>query len=160
MEALDSPSVAAVVEAGRELGLDVRPRRFVEGTRSAVDAARAIGVDVGAIVKSLVFAVDGDPVLALVSGANRLDEAKLATAAGGRACRRADPAQVLEATGFAVGGVPPFGHRRALRVFVDEDLLGFDEVWAAAGSSRANFPISPGDLVRVSDGRVADLAED
>ncbi|HEX2275183.1 MAG TPA: YbaK/EbsC family protein [Acidimicrobiales bacterium] len=155
---MDPPSVAAVVEAGRGLGLDVRPRRFDEGTRSAADAARAIGVEVGAIVKSLVFSVDGETVVALVSGANRLDEAKLAAAAGGSSARRQDPAAVREATGFTVGGVPPFGHRRALRTFVDEDLLAYDRLWAGAGTPDANFDVDPLDLVRATGGTVCNLA--
>jgi Cys-tRNA(Pro) deacylase len=155
---VDSPSVAAVVEAGRGLGLDVRPRRFEEGTRSAADAARAIGVEVGAIVKSLVFAVDGEPVLALLSGTNRLDEAKLAAAAGGSTARRQDPTAVRESTGFSVGGVPPFGHRRPLRTFVDRDLLAHDRVWAGAGTPDANFDVDPSALVRATGGVVCDLA--
>ena len=148
-----------MVEAGRALGVDVRPRRFLEGTRSAADAARAIGVDVGAIVKSLVFAVDGEAVVALVSGANRLDEAKLATAAGGTSAWRHDADAVREATGFAVGGVPPFGHLRPLRTFVDRDLLGYERVWAAAGTPTANFDLEPTALVRATGGTVCDLAQ-
>jgi Cys-tRNA(Pro) deacylase len=155
---LSLPKVRAVVEAGRALGVDVRPREFPDGTRSAADAARAIGVDVGAIVKSLVFSVDGEAVVALVSGANLLDEAKLAAAAGGSSAWREDADSVREATGFSVGGVPPFGHRQPLRTFVDENLLGYDEVWAAAGTARANFCLAPGDLVRVTGGAVCDLA--
>ncbi|HEV3402448.1 MAG TPA: YbaK/EbsC family protein, partial [Acidimicrobiales bacterium] len=129
-----------------------------EGTRSAADAARAIGVDVGAIVKSLVFEVDRETVLALVSGANRLDEVKLAAVAGGSSARRQDPASVREATGFAVGGVPPFGHRRPLRTFVDRDLLAHDRVWAGSGTPDANFDIDPAALVRATGGVVCDLA--
>jgi Cys-tRNA(Pro) deacylase len=158
VEGFDSPSVAAVVEAGRRLGLDVRPRRFDQGTHSAADAARAIGVDVGAIVKSLVFAVDGETVVALVSGANRLDEAKLAAAAGGSSARRQDPEDVRESTGFPVGGVPPFGHRRPLRTFVDEDLLAHQRVWAGAGTPDANFDVDPLALVGATGGVVCDLA--
>lgn len=150
--------MATVVAAGRGLGLDVRPRQFDEGTRSASDAARAIGVEVGAIVKSLIFAVDGETVVALVSGANRLDEAKLAAAAGGTSARRQNAAAVLEATGFPVGGVPPFGHRRSLRTFVDEDLLAYERVWAGAGTPHANFDIDPAALVRATGGVVCALA--
>ncbi len=155
---MESPSVAAVVEAGRDLGLDVRPRRFEGGTRSAADAARAIGVEVGAIVKSLVFTVDGETVVALVSGANRLDEAKLAAAAGGTSARRQDATAVREATGFPVGGVPPFGHRRPLRTFVDEDLLAYDRVWAGAGTPDANFDVETASLVQATGAVVCDLA--
>ena len=147
-----------MVEAGRDLGVDVRPRRFDGGTRSAADAARAIGVELGAIVKSLVFTVDGETVVALVSGANRLDEAKLAAAAGGTSARRQHPSAVREATGFSVGGVPPFGHRRPLRTFVDEELLAYERVWAGAGTPDANFDIDTVSLVRATGGVVCDLA--
>ena len=151
-------NVLAVVEAGRALGFDVVAREFPSGTRSAADAAAAIGVELGQIVKSLVFSVDGEVVVALVSGGNRLDEAKLAAAARGGRAWRVDAATVRDATGFPVGGVPPFGHRRALRTFVDEDLLGYGELWAAAGTPSHNFPVPPDALVRVSGGRVCDLA--
>ncbi len=150
--------VRAVVEAGKALGVDVAPREFPEGTRSAADAARAIGVDVGAIVKSLLFAVDGEAVVALVSGANLLDEAKLAVVAGGTSAWREDADTVRELTGFSVGGVPPFGHRQPLRTFVDEDLLGYPELWAAAGNPSVNFAITPDALVRATGGTVCDLA--
>lgn len=147
-----------VVAAARGLGLEIAPREFPAGTRTADDAARAIGVSVGQIVKSLVFVVDGDAVLALVSGSNLLDEAKLASAAGGDTVERADAETVRAVTGYPVGGVPPIGHATPLRVFVDEDLLGYDEVWAAAGTPHCNFSASPGDLVRATGGVVADLA--
>ena len=151
-------NVRAVVEAGRALGVDVHPREYLDGTRTAVDAALSIGVDLGQIVKSLVFCVDGEVVIALVCGENRLDEAKLARSAGGDQAWREDSQTVREATGFPVGGVPPFGHREPLRVFVDEDLLAFDELWASAGTSHHNFAITPDSLVRATGGRVCDLA--
>jgi prolyl-tRNA editing enzyme YbaK/EbsC (Cys-tRNA(Pro) deacylase) len=151
------PNVSRVVEAGAARGLTITPRRFPEGTKTAADAAAAIGCEVGAIVKSLIFAVDGEVVLAYVSGANQLDERKLATAAGGRKCGRVDADAVRAATGFPIGGVPPFGHATHLRVFVDPDLLAFDEVWAAAGTWNDVFPIAPAELVRASDGAVTDL---
>ena len=97
-------------------------------------------------------------VIALVCGENRLDEAKLARCAGGDQAWREDSQTVREATGFPVGGVPPFGHREPLRVFVDEDLLAFDELWASAGTSHHNFAITPDSLVRATGGRVCDLA--
>ena len=129
-----------------------------DGTRTAEDAARAIGVGVGQIVKSLVFMVGDAPVLALVSGPNRLDERKLAAAASDQApVRRCDADQVRAATGYPIGGVPPFGHPSTLPTFVDEDLLGYDVVWAAAGTPRHNFSITPSDLVGVTGGTVADL---
>jgi Cys-tRNA(Pro) deacylase len=151
------PNVLRVVEAGRALGLEIMTRRFPEGTKTAQDAANAIGVSVGQIVKSLVFGVDGEIVMAYVSGANQLDEKKLAIAAGGTKCSRVDANAVREATGFPIGGVPPFGHTTQLRVFVDPDLLQYDEVWAAAGTWNDVFSIAPNDLVRASGAMVTDL---
>lgn len=151
------PNVVKVVEAGRALGIDIQPRRFPDGTKTAQDAAAAIGVDVGQIVKSLVFAVDGEIVMAYVSGANQLDETKLAVAAGGARCSRVDADAVRTATGFPIGGVPPFGHITALRIFIDPDLLQYDEVWAAAGTWNDVFPITPNNLVRASGGAVTNL---
>jgi Cys-tRNA(Pro) deacylase len=150
--------VRQVVEAGRALGVDVHAREFAAGTRTAADAAEAIGVELGQIVKSLVFAVDNEVVVALVSGENWLDERKLADAAGGYEAWREDADTVRETTGYPVGGVPPFGHREPLRVFVDEDLLSFDQLWAAAGTPHCNFPISPTALIRATGGTVCDLA--
>ena len=151
-------NVNRVVEAGAAIGLDVTPVRFPEGTKTAVDAANAIGCDVGQIVKSLIFAVDGEVVLAYVSGANQLDEAKLALAAGGVVCSRVDADAVRAATGFPIGGVPPFGHDTALRVFIDPDLLQYDVVWAAAGTWHDVFSLTPQQLVAASGGVVVDLA--
>jgi prolyl-tRNA editing enzyme YbaK/EbsC (Cys-tRNA(Pro) deacylase) len=151
-------NVRTVVEAGKALGVDVHPREFPDSTRTAADAALAIGVDLGQIVKSLVFSVDGEVVVALVSGDNLLDEGKLARAAGGDAAWREDADTVRDATGFPIGGVPPFGHNEPLRVFIDEDLLGFEELWAAAGTTHVNFPILPDELVRATGGTVCDLA--
>ncbi|HEX9995283.1 MAG TPA: YbaK/EbsC family protein [Acidimicrobiales bacterium] len=151
-------SVAAVVAAGRERDVAVDVREFPEGTRTADDAARAVGVEVGQIVKSLAFLVDGRPVMALVSGSNRLDEARLAAAAGGTEVLRAGAEAVRRATGFAIGGVPPFGHASSMPTFVDEDLLHYDVVWAAAGTPRHVFPIAPGELVRAAGGTVCRLS--
>ena len=151
-------NVSRVVDAGAAIGLGVTPVRFPEGTKTAVDAATAIGCDVGQIVKSLVFAVDGEVVLAYVSGANQLDEAKLALAAGGVACSRVDADTVRVATGFPIGGVPPFGHDTALRVFIDPDLLQYDVVWAAAGTWHDVFSLTPQQLEAVSGGVVVELA--
>ena len=153
-------NVARVVAAGAELGLAIEPRRVPEGTKTAADAAAAIGVDVGQIVKSLVFAVDGRVIVAFVSGANRLDERKLAHAAGGSRCARVDADQVRDATGYPIGGVPPFGHATELPVFVDPDLLAFDEVWAAAGTWNDVFAIDPRVLADVTRATVVDLKAD
>jgi Cys-tRNA(Pro) deacylase len=153
------PNVEVVVEAAAARGVAIEPREFPEGTRTADDAARAIGVEVGQIVKSLVFLVGDRAVLALVSGANQLDERVLATLAGGDGkARRADADAVRAATGFPIGGVPPFGHPTALPTFIDEDLLRFETVWAAAGTPRHNFGIRPDDLLAVTGATVAGLA--
>ena len=151
------PNVQRVVAAATELGLDITPRRFPDGTKTAADAAAAIGVEIGQIVKSLIFAVDGEVVLAYVSGANQLDEKKLALAAGGLKCSRVDADVVREATGYPIGGVPPFGHTKQLRVFIDPDLLQWPEVWAAAGTWNDVFGIEPHKLVDASGGVVTDL---
>ena len=149
-------NVHRVVEAGKVLGLDIHPRNF-GNAKTAVDAANVIGVEVGQIVKSLIFGVDGELVLAYVSGSNQLDEKKLAAAAGGSKCARVDADAVRNATGFPIGGVPPFGHLTPLRVFIDPDLLQYHEVWAAAGTWHDVFGIEPHKLVEASGGAVTDL---
>jgi Cys-tRNA(Pro) deacylase len=151
-------NVALVIDAGRDIGIDVEPREFAESTRTAAEAAAAIGVELGQIVKSLVFTVDDTPVIALVSGDRQLDESKLAVAAGGSRSARADANLVRKVTGFPVGGVPPFGHATTMVVFVDAGLLRYDEVWAAAGTPHVNFAVSPQRLVQAIGGRVADVA--
>lgn len=137
-------------EASRRLfdsvSFDADVHVFPEGTKTADDAARAIGCPVSAIVKSLVFCVDDEPVVALVPGDLRLDTTRLAEAAGGDGARRATLDEVREATGFAAGGTPPFGHARSLRVFADPELRRNDPVWAAAGTPTSVFPISIADL--------------
>lgn len=153
------PNVERVVAAAGALGLTITPRRYPDGTRTAADAARAVGCELGQIVKSLVFGVDDEVVMAYVSGSNQLDEAKLAAVAGGSSAGRVDADRVREATGFPIGGVPPFGHATPLRVFIDRDLLEWDEVWAAAGTPHDNFPIAPTYLVSASGGVVCDLAK-
>lgn len=146
--------MAELPEASRRvfeaIDLAAEVRVFPEGTKTATDAARAIGSDVSAIVKSLVFYVDEEPVVALVPGDLRLDTSKLAEAAGGEFARRANLDEVREATGFAAGGTPPFGHVRSLRVFADPALKRNDPVWAAAGTPTTVFPISIADLDRLA----------
>jgi len=151
------PNVERVVVAANAAGLHIEVRQFPEGTRTASEAAAAIGVSVGQIVKSLVFGVDDEIVMALVSGANTLDESLLAAAAGGQRCARVDADAVREATGFPIGGVPPFGHSTPLRVFIDPDLLQYDEVWAAAGTWHDVFGLEPHKLVEASGGVVTDV---
>lgn len=148
-----------MTEAARAVGLEILVERFPEGTRTAADAARAVGCGVAQIVKSLVFVADGAPVVALVSGANRVDLGRLALALGASEVRRADGDEARTATGFAIGGVPPFGHAMPLAVVVDADLMGHRTVWAAAGLPDAVFSIAPADLLRASGGRLVDLAE-
>jgi prolyl-tRNA editing enzyme YbaK/EbsC (Cys-tRNA(Pro) deacylase) len=132
--------------------VDVDPQvhMFPEGTKTAEDAANAIGCHVSAIVKSLVFVVGDEPVVALVPGDLRLDTARLSEAAGGGEVRRASLDEVREATGFAAGGTPPFGHTSSLRVFADPALKRNDPVWAAAGTPTTVFPISISDLDRLA----------
>lgn len=131
---------------------------FPEGTRTAVDAAAAIGCEVAQIVKSLVFRLEsGAPLLVVASGSNRVDERKLEGLVG-EPVGKADAAFVREATGFAIGGVPPAGHPAPVTTLVDEDLLAHEEVWAAAGTPRTVFPLTPAELVAMTSGRVADVA--
>ena len=153
-------AAGTVVEAARSLGLDLDVREFPEGTRTAQDAANAIGCTVDQIVKSLVFIADTTPVLVLTSGGNRVDVVKVGKETGSAGVRKADAEEVRAATGYAIGGTPPFGHARELLVLVDRHLNGFEVVWAAAGTPRHVFPIGPADLVRVTGGRVADVALD
>ena len=156
------PNTQRVVDAATALGVTIAPMRFPDGTKTAADAAAAIGVNVGQIVKSLIFGAthaDGtdEVVLAYVSGANQLDERKLAHAAGVSKCHRVDADRVREVTGYPIGGVPPFGHATPLRVFIDPDLLAWPEVWAAAGTWNDVFAIEPHRLVEASAGIVTDL---
>ena len=152
------PRARAVADAARAHGLDIEVVEHPAGARTAADAAAAVGVDEAQIVKSLVFTVDGRMVMALVSGPNRLDEKRLAVASGGAEVGRADADAVRAATGYAIGGVPPFGHHSPLPTYVDRTLLDHEIVWAAAGTPRHVFAITPTDLVRLSNATVADLA--
>jgi Cys-tRNA(Pro) deacylase len=153
------PTAQKVADAARELGLDITIKEFEETTRTAEDAAKAIGCTVAQIVKSLLFVVNGQPVMALVSGPNRLDEGKLAAlcGVGKNKVKRADADTVREATGFAIGGVPPFGHATRLPVYIDQDFWQFEVIWAAAGTPNAVFAIPPNELIRVTGGVAAEL---
>jgi prolyl-tRNA editing enzyme YbaK/EbsC (Cys-tRNA(Pro) deacylase) len=156
--ARESQSVQRVREALSALGVEARVEVLADSTRTAAEAAAAVGCGVGQIVKSLVFRgeASGRVLLALVSGPNRADEARLA-ALFGEPVARAEAGFVRERTGFAIGGVPPVGHREAPAVVVDRDLLAFPVVWAAAGSPHAVFAVAPGELARITGGQVADL---
>lgn len=142
------PASRRVADAARTLGLELEIHPFPEGTKTAADAAAAIGCPVAAIVKSLVFVVGEEPVVALVPGDLMLDLTKLETAAGAGPARRATLDEVRNATGFAAGGTPPFGHAQTLRVFADEALRRNEPVWAAGGTPTTVFPISLEDLDR------------
>jgi Cys-tRNA(Pro) deacylase len=153
------PNLDRVTAAAAAAGVAIRPQRFPTETRTAADAAAAIGCAVAQIVKSLVFVADGAPVVVLVSGSNRLDPRRLAEALAAHEVRRATADEARDATGYAIGGVPPFGHAARMPVIVDRDLTAFAVVHAAAGLPDATFAIAPDDLVRASRGRVADVAE-
>lgn len=140
-------------------GLEPQVREFPQGTKTAEDAARAVGCPVAAIVKSLVFLVDGEPVVALIPGDMRLDTDKLAQAAGGSSAMRAGLDEVKRTTGYAAGGTPPFGHQRPLRVFADEALRRHDPLWVAAGTPTTVFSISIADLGRASGANWSELSE-
>jgi prolyl-tRNA editing enzyme YbaK/EbsC (Cys-tRNA(Pro) deacylase) len=148
-----------VVAAGSALGIAVEPRVFPQGTKTSGDAAAAIGCEVSQIVKSLVFMVDDEPVIALLRGDQRLDTARLAAAVNGLGARRATLEEAREATGYAPGGTPPFGHARPLTVLADEGLRLHDELWAAAGTPTTVFPIALDDLIRASGARWTVVAE-
>jgi prolyl-tRNA editing enzyme YbaK/EbsC (Cys-tRNA(Pro) deacylase) len=141
-----------------ERGLQVEVREFPDGTRTAADAAAAIGCDVAQIVKSLVFVAGDGPVLALTSGANRVDERKLADHLGVDTVRKADATEVRAATGYAIGGTPPFGHDTDLTVVCDRSLTDHDELWAAAGSPTTVFPLTPATLLATTGAATVDLA--
>ena len=145
-------------QAAAEHGLSIEVSEFPAGTRTAVDAAAAIGCDVAQIVKSLVFVADGTPVLALTSGANRVDTDALARHLEAAEVRKADADEVRAATGYTIGGTPPFGHATPLQVVCDRYLTTYTEVWAAAGSPSSVFPLAPEVLLQVTGADVIDLA--
>jgi len=154
-----SESVRRVREALAARGLAGDVKELAASTRTAQEAAAAIGCQVAQIVKSLVFrlAATDSPLLVLMSGTNRASEARLSALAGGPVAR-ADADFVRDRTGFAIGGVPPLGHATPLPTLIDRDLMAFPVVWAAAGSPHAVFALTPGDLERITGGRVAELA--
>jgi Cys-tRNA(Pro) deacylase len=153
-----SPSAQKVQDTLRLAGLNHEVRELPATTRSAAEAAAAIGCEVGQIAKSLVFRTKtrGKAVLVIASGKNRVDEKKLAGYLG-EPIERADADFVRVKTGFAIGGVPPVGHSEKLVTFIDEDLLHFEAIWAAAGTPNAVFQLTPADLVQMTGGRVASI---
>jgi len=149
-------------EALRELGLGEllpRVRRFPDATRTAAEAAAAIGCELSEICKSLIFAADGVPVLVLMDGASRVDLDRVREELGADKVTRAKADVVRETTGYAIGGVPPFGHRTRTRVLADRSLLEHDVVWAAAGNPHAVFPIEPKALVAHAGAALVDVRE-
>ena len=149
-------------DALRELGLDelnARIRRFPDATRTAAEAAAAIGCELSQICKSLIFAADGVPVLVLMDGASRVDLERVREELGADKVTRAKADVVRDTTGYAIGGVPPFGHRTRTRVLADRSLLTHDVVWAAAGNPHAVFPLPPKDLIAHAGATLVDVRE-
>ena len=153
-------SVDRVREHLKQCGLDIEVMELAESTRTAALAAEAVGAPLGAIVKSLVFLADGRPVLVLVSGDTRVEPEKLAKLLKAKRVMIANANQVREATGFAIGGVPPVAHKTKLPTIVDKNLGRFEKLYAAAGSPRAVFPITFKTLVEITGGQLADVTEE
>lgn len=151
-------SLARVEQAAVDLGLSITVVEMPESTRTAVEAATACDCEVGQIVKSLVFtgSETGDLFLFLVCGDNQVDIEKAAIAAE-QPLERADPSLVRKKTGFAIGGVSPIGHKQPIVTFADEDLLNYQEVWAAAGTPRAVFAVDPTSLIKKTKAKTTDL---
>ena len=158
MDTTLSASAKRVQDALNSFGVDCRVKELGESTRTAVDAANAVGCEVGQIVKSLVFRgkASGSAVFVVASGANMVDEKALAAIVGEK-IERATPDFVREQTGFAIGGVSPVGHPAPLQTFVDEDLLGYAELWAAAGTPNAVFALTPEQLCQITAGQVVSI---
>jgi prolyl-tRNA editing enzyme YbaK/EbsC (Cys-tRNA(Pro) deacylase) len=149
------PSALKVQEVLRILGFDCKVIEFQDSTRTSAEAAARVGCQIGQIVKSLIFRgqVSGKPVLVLTSGANRVDESHISRYAG-ESIGRADAEFVRTTTGFAIGGVPPVGHVQSLETYLDEDLLQYENIWAAAGTPNAVFELTPAALLNISGGKV------
>lgn len=151
-----SPSAQKVQDALRSQGLDYHVIEFAESTRTAQEAADRVHCTLGQIAKSLIFKgqTSGRGILVLTSGSNRVDEKRLSQLVG-EPIGRADADFVRAATGFAIGGVPPVGHPQPLKTYIDEDLLQYQVVWAAAGTPNAVFELPSSDLVKMAGGEVA-----
>ena len=150
-----SPSAQKVQDALRTLGFDLTVIEHAESTRTAQEAAERVGVTLGQIVKSLIFKgkTSGKPILVLTSGANRVDEKRIKTYAGEK-IQRADADFVRAVTGYAIGGVPPIAHAQPMGTYLDEDLLQYNVIWAAAGTPNAVFELTPIDLQKMTQGKV------
>ncbi len=164
-ETTDHAGVQRVRDAAARKGVSLDVTVFDQSTHTAEEAAAAVGAELGQIVKSLVFvapAEDGglEPIICLVAGHNRVDVARLAAVSGQRDVRRATAREANELTGFTIGGIPPIGHVRPVRVIMDPDLGRFQTVWAAAGSPTAVFPVPPATLRTLANATVAPIAEE
>ncbi len=158
------PAIQRVLDAATRKGVTLEVTTFDESTHTAAEAAAAVGSELGQIVKSLVFVVPTEagpePLLCLVAGHNRVDLARLAAVAGASDVRRATAKEAHELTGYAIGGIPPIGHSRPIRVIMDPDLGRYEVVWAAAGLSTSVFPVPPATLRILSNAMVAPIAEE
>ncbi|MBU1226704.1 MAG: YbaK/EbsC family protein [Actinobacteria bacterium] len=155
---MDLPEASQrLAEAARERGLEIQIRLFPEGTRTSADAAAAIGCELSAIAKSLVFVVDDRPVVVIMSGDRRVDPDRLAEAVGGTGGRRAGLDEARRVTGFVAGGTPAFGHATPVEVVIDRSLQRHTEVWSAAGTPTTVYPVRLDDLVAVSGARWVDV---
>lgn len=152
---MSSPSAQKVQDTLLSLGFDCQVVEMPQTTRSAAEAAEVIGCRVEQIAKSLIFKTrqTGKPVLVIASGINRVKEKRIEALLNER-LEKADADFVREQTGFAIGGVPPVGHDNAMTVFIDEDLLQYETIWAAAGTPFAVFLLTPDDLVKMTNGQV------
>jgi len=163
-EAPVHPSIQRVLDAATRKGVTLEVTVFDESTHTAAEAAAAVGAELGQIVKSLVFVVPGaegpEPLVCLVAGHNRVDLARLAAVTGAADIRRASAREAHDLTGFAIGGIPPIGHGRPVRVIMDPDLGRYPVLWAAAGLSTAVFPVPPATLRILANATVAPIAED
>ncbi|MEU6366170.1 YbaK/EbsC family protein [Streptomyces sp. NPDC046931] len=162
MTSSESGAHPRFADALEELGLGelhARIRRFPDATRTAAEAAAAIGCELSQICKSLVFAADGVPVLVLMDGASRVDVERVREELGVETVTRAGAGLVRETTGYAIGGVPPFGHRTRTHVLADRSLLDHDTVWAAAGTPHTVFPMDPKTLIAHAGGTLVDVRE-
>ena len=156
-----SASARKVQQALQVLGLDLQVIELPGSTRTALEAAQAVGCQVGQIVKSLVFKARRSqrPILVVASGSNRVDERRI-EALIGEPLGKADADFVRQQTGFVIGGVPPVGHTQRLETFIDEDLMQYAEIWAAAGTPHAVFRLTPADLVKMTGGQVTAIKQE
>ena len=164
-EPADHPAIQRVRDVAAKKGVTLDIRQFDESTHTAEEAAAAVDAELGQIVKSLVFVIPTDdgglePVIALVSGPNRVDLARLAAVTGRLDIRRATAREAQELTGYVIGGIPPFGHVSSVHTVMDPDLTRFQVVWAAAGTPTAVFPVAPGTLRILANASVAPIAEE